>query len=168
MPMVKPSFLMTSNAPIARTASPSSCSSAWAAVPYVLASCRVRKPAATYSARQLPYRFSSCGSSCSALTVSIPPMYSVTKAWFRAPSRNCRSSRCRRSGVIAKLRMASRTSKPTAMSDSCQLYQNITHRSTSMKGRSSSSVIAAPAMNSRIASTPCKRATNVPVGRRAK
>ena len=47
------------------------------------------KPAAGSSRDSSPKRRSSCGSICSDFTVSMPATYSVTKAWLRAPSRNC-------------------------------------------------------------------------------
>ena len=87
------------------------------------------------------------GSICSDFTVSMPPTYSVRNAWLRAPSRNCSLTRWRSSGVMKKLSTASKTTVPTDISESCQLYQNITARNTNKNGKSRHKVTAAPLMN---------------------
>ena len=72
------------------------------------------------------------------------------------------------SGTIRMLIVTIAARIPSAISVSCQLYQNINARKIARNGRSSSSVTAAPLTNSRIVSTPCTRATIVPVGRCSK
>jgi hypothetical protein len=54
---------------------------------------------------------------------------------------------------------------PSTTNVSCTLYQNITARKISRKGKSRTSVTAAELMNSRMDSIPCIRAAMTPVGR---
>ena len=98
----------------------------------------------------------------------MPARCSVTKAWLRAPIRNCASSRRRKAGTTATDSATISASAPSTTRVSGTEYQNMMARKTKMKGRSSASVTAAPAMNSRTCSMPCRRAVSTPVGRCSK
>ena len=98
----------------------------------------------------------------------MPVRYSVTNAWLRELDKNCRFSLVRMAGTTLKLSIISAVRPPSTKSASNQLYQNIMATNRSMNGRSSNRATAAPLTNSRIVSTPCRRASTVPAGRKSK